>query len=130
MFTQLLTGGPEPTRTAVALGHTWLTEPGQRAVFTARHEGFVDEVLRLACPFHFAPRTAIGDISVCGREIAAGSRVTLLLVGANRDPLAFPARTGSTPTGPCTDTCRSGVARTSAWVPGCRPNWSGPDSSR
>ncbi|MDG4765267.1 cytochrome P450 [Solwaraspora sp. WMMD406] len=90
VFTQLLTGGLEPTRTALALGYAWLAEPGRRAVFAAHPDGFVDEVLRLACPFHFAPRTAIADISVGGRRITAGSRVTLLLVGANRDPLAFP----------------------------------------
>ncbi|ARQ68825.1 hypothetical protein CAG99_08075 [Streptomyces marincola] len=53
VFTQLLTGGLEPTRTALAVGVDRLCAPGGRAAFLAAPAGFVDEVLRLASPFQW-----------------------------------------------------------------------------
>jgi cytochrome P450 len=54
----------------------------------------VEEVLRHDSPVQITGRTAKADAVVAGREVAAGSRVTVLLGAANRDPEVFadPAR--------------------------------------
>jgi cytochrome P450 len=94
LFAQLLTGGVEPTATAAAYGLGLLVnQPEQwRAVHRGEvgYAAAVDEVLRLASPFHFAPRTARRDFEIRGARIAAGQRVVLVLAAANRDPAAFP----------------------------------------
>lgn len=90
VFTQMLTGGLEPTCTALAHGMTLGTDDPQ--FLTAfRHDppAVVDEVLRLACPFHFAPRTALADIKVGEDVIPRGARVILVLASANRDTEAY-----------------------------------------
>ncbi|MDT0266580.1 cytochrome P450 [Streptomyces sp. DSM 44915] len=90
VFTQLLTGGLDPTRAALAVGVDRLCAPGGRAAFLAAPAGFVDEVLRLASPFHFAPRTTGEPLPVGADTIPAGSRVSVVLCAANRDPALFP----------------------------------------
>lgn len=93
-FAQLLTGGAEPVATASAMALVLLlAHPDEwDAVRHGRvpYAAAVEEVLRLSSPFHFAPRTARGDLEVRGRRIAAGDRVVLVLAAANRDPEAYP----------------------------------------
>jgi cytochrome P450 len=50
----------------------------------------VEEVLRHDSPVQITGRTATTDVSVAGRRIRPGSRVTVLLGAANRDPAIFP----------------------------------------
>jgi cytochrome P450 len=50
----------------------------------------VEEVLRHDSPVQITGRTARTDVVVAGRRVPAGTRVTLLLGGANRDPEIFP----------------------------------------
>jgi cytochrome P450 len=54
----------------------------------------VEEVLRYDSPVQITGRTARDDVVVAGRRIREGSRVTVLLGAANRDPEVFadPAR--------------------------------------
>ncbi|GAB3355329.1 cytochrome P450 [Modestobacter lapidis] len=54
----------------------------------------VEEVLRYDSPVQLTGRTALADTTVAGRPVPAGSRVTVLLGAANRDPEVFtdPAR--------------------------------------
>jgi len=54
----------------------------------------VEEVLRHDSPVQFTGRTARADAVVAGRDVRAGTRVTVLLGAANRDPEVFddPAR--------------------------------------
>jgi cytochrome P450 len=50
----------------------------------------VEEVLRLDSPVQITGRTARADVPLAGRTVRAGTRVTLLLGAANRDPEVFP----------------------------------------
>jgi hypothetical protein len=52
-------------------------------------DGAVEEVLRYDSPVQITGRTAKADVVVAGREVRAGSRVTVLLGAANRDPEVF-----------------------------------------
>jgi cytochrome P450 len=52
--------------------------------------GAVEEALRHDSPVQLTGRTATADCSVAGRTIRRGTRVTLLLGAANRDPAVFP----------------------------------------
>ncbi|TFV53382.1 cytochrome P450 [Blastococcus sp. TF02A-35] len=53
-------------------------------------DGAVEEVLRLDSPVQLTGRTAKADVQLGGRTVRAGTRVTLLLGAANRDPDVFP----------------------------------------
>ena len=53
-------------------------------------DGAVEEVLRLDSPVQLTGRTAREDVELAGRTVRAGTRVTLLLGAANRDPEVFP----------------------------------------
>ena len=53
-------------------------------------DGAVEEVLRHDSPVQLTGRTAKADVVVAGRDVRAGTRVTLLLGAANRDPEVFP----------------------------------------
>jgi cytochrome P450 len=57
-------------------------------------DGAVEEVLRYDSPVQITGRTAKADVEVAGRTVRAGTRVTVLLGAANRDPEVFadPAR--------------------------------------
>jgi cytochrome P450 len=46
-------------------------------------------VLRIDSPVQITGRTVLRDVTLAGRELPAGSRVTVLLGGANRDPEVF-----------------------------------------
>jgi cytochrome P450 len=54
----------------------------------------VEEALRFDSPVQLTGRTARADVEVAGQRLPAGTRVTLLLGAANRDPDVFaePAR--------------------------------------
>jgi cytochrome P450 len=53
--------------------------------------GAVEEVLRFDSPVQITGRTATREVELAGRPIPAGSRVTVLLGAANRDPEVFDA---------------------------------------
>jgi cytochrome P450 len=55
----------------------------------ARWDGAVEEVLRHDSPVQITGRTAKAGAVVAGREVGAGTRVTVLLGAANRDPDVF-----------------------------------------
>ncbi|MFJ8313968.1 MULTISPECIES: cytochrome P450 [unclassified Streptomyces] len=93
VYAQILTGGIEPVAAATAAGlsHLFGDREQRRAVHTgavARARA-VEEILRFGSPFHYAPRTALDDLTVAGRRIERGQRVVLVLVAANRDPAVF-----------------------------------------
>jgi cytochrome P450 len=50
----------------------------------------VEEVLRHDSPVQFTGRTVRAGTALAGQSLAAGSRITLLLGAANRDPAVFP----------------------------------------
>ena len=52
-------------------------------------DGAVEEVLRHDSPVQITGRTATTDAPVAGRDVRAGTRVTVLLGAANRDPEVF-----------------------------------------
>jgi cytochrome P450 len=52
--------------------------------------GAVEEVLRFDSPVQITGRTARTDVELAGRTVRAGTRVTVLLGAANRDPEVFP----------------------------------------
>jgi cytochrome P450 len=51
--------------------------------------GAVEETLRHDSPVQLTGRTVKADVSVAGRQLRAGTRVTVLLGAANRDPEVF-----------------------------------------
>jgi cytochrome P450 len=65
----------------------------QWAALRAQPSGWdnaVEEVLRYDSPVQITGRTAKADAVVAGRDVRAGTRVTVLLGAANRDPEVFP----------------------------------------
>ncbi|MGY1740849.1 MULTISPECIES: cytochrome P450 [unclassified Blastococcus] len=50
----------------------------------------VEEALRHDSPVQLTGRTVRAEVEVAGRRLAAGTRVTVLLGAANRDPAVFP----------------------------------------
>lgn len=66
--------------------------PEQRAALLSQPElwpNAVEEVLRFDPPVLLTGRTATRDTEVAGRAVKAGSVVTAVLAGANRDPEVF-----------------------------------------
>ncbi|MFI1718232.1 cytochrome P450 [Streptomyces litmocidini] len=55
---------------------------------------YVEEILRFEPPVHVTSRWAAADTELLGTSVPAGSRLTLILAAANRDPRRFadPAR--------------------------------------
>ncbi|WP_255375583.1 cytochrome P450 [Saccharomonospora sp. CUA-673] len=51
--------------------------------------GAVDEILRIDPPVLLTGRTAVRDTEIAGEPVRAGSILTTLLAGANRDPEVF-----------------------------------------
>ncbi|WP_233491284.1 cytochrome P450 [Blastococcus sp. TBT05-19] len=90
-------------------------------------DGAVEEVLRLDSPVQLTGRTAKADVELGGRSVRTGTRVTVLLGAANRDPDVFPdpARFDVTRAN-ARATWRSPEASTTAWArasPGWRAWW-------
>ena len=50
----------------------------------------IEEVLRLDSPVQLTGRSARTDVELAGRTVRAGTRITVLLGAANRDPAVFP----------------------------------------
>jgi cholest-4-en-3-one 26-monooxygenase len=91
MFMLLLAvAGNETTRNATAHGmHALLTNPEQFELLKSDPEGRMDdaveEVLRWASPVLHFRRTATTDTEIRGQKIAAGDRVVIWHISANRD---------------------------------------------
>ncbi len=91
MFMMLLAvAGNETTRNATAHGmYALLTHPDQFELLKrdpeARIDDAVEEVLRWASPVLHFRRTATVDTEIRGRQIAAGDRVVIWHISANRD---------------------------------------------
>ncbi len=93
-FILLVVAGNETTRNAIGWGLKLLTDnPDQRAVWAADFEGVaptaVEEIVRMASPVTFMRRTATRDTTVGDQAIAAGDKVCMFYLAANRDPAAF-----------------------------------------
>ncbi|HLT16151.1 MAG TPA: cytochrome P450 [Acidimicrobiales bacterium] len=93
-FLLLLTAGNETTRTALTHGLLALCEhPEQMDAWRADVDGLaptaIEEILRWASPVMHFRRTATRDVVLRGQEIAAGDKVVLWYVSANRDERAF-----------------------------------------
>lgn len=93
-FALLLTAGIETTGTA--LNHSMVAldrYPDQRelwkADFTAHSPFAVEEVFRWASPVRRFRRTALQDTTIADTPIAAGDKVVLWYVSANRDEAVF-----------------------------------------
>ena len=90
----LLVGGNDTTTNLIGNGlELFARHPDQRAQMIHNPECIataVDEVLRYASPTHTLPRTAMRDVELHGRTIAARSRVQLLWAAANLDEREFP----------------------------------------
>lgn len=88
-----IVGGTETTRQLLSQGFLSLLEhPGEAARLAAGEvapEQAVEELLRWTSPVLQHSRRATREVSVAGRQIAAGDRVTLWIVSANRDEDAF-----------------------------------------
>ena len=89
----LLVAGHETTGNLIANAiHVLLRHPVRLAEVRndpSLAEAVVEEALRLEPPVQLVNRTALEDTTVAELKINAGSRVMLLLAGANRDPEAF-----------------------------------------
>lgn len=89
----VLAAGFETTVNLLSNGIALLHDhPDQRARVVADPSlwpNTVEEVLRLDPPVLLTGRMALRDTTVAGRRVAAGSTVTTVLSGANRDPAVF-----------------------------------------
>ncbi|WP_030159706.1 cytochrome P450 [Glycomyces sp. NRRL B-16210] len=91
IYAQVLTGAIEPTLSVAMYAVERIrADPGLWSDFTAHRDRFVEELIRLAAPFHFAVRFAKDPIDLHGKTIRAGDQVVLVLLAANRDPRRFP----------------------------------------
>ena len=94
VLAQVVTGTMEPLPQAIAnAAFALLRSPTQLASWRSapsRHGEMVEELVRLGCPFTYAPRTATEAVEIGGVRIEAGERVLALLYSANLDPEAFP----------------------------------------
>ncbi|MER5807550.1 cytochrome P450 [Streptomyces sp. NPDC002033] len=92
---QIVTGTLDPlaavlTEAVMRGGEQMGTIAGPGAASPSGQGEFTDEVLRVSCPFRFAPRYALQDMEIAGYRVAAGQRVMLILAAANLDATAFP----------------------------------------
>jgi cytochrome P450 len=93
-FILLVVAGNETTRNAIAWGLKFLTDnPDQRAIWAADFERVaptaVEEIVRLASPVTYMRRTAMADTVLGGQPIAAGQKVCMFYLSANRDEAHF-----------------------------------------
>ena len=107
-FVLLVVAGNETTRNAIGWGLKYLTDhPDQRAIWAADFEGVaptaVEEIVRLASPVTYMRRTVTADTKIGGQAIAAGDKVCMFYLAANRDedvfenPYAFDVRRDPNP---------------------------------
>ncbi len=93
-FILLVVAGNETTRNATSWGLKFLTDfPDERQRWMADFEGVaptaVEEIVRLASPVTYMRRTTTEDTTVGGVEIAAGDKVCMFYLAANRDETVF-----------------------------------------
>ncbi|OLR93282.1 cytochrome P450 [Actinokineospora bangkokensis] len=92
--TFLLGAGLDTTANMIALGtFALLRHPDQLDVLRtdpSSVDSAVEELMRYLSIPHTGVRSALVDVELDGRLIAAGETVTLSLQAANRDPLRFP----------------------------------------
>lgn len=93
-FTQLLTGGLEPTAnasgSAVLALHTYPKQHELLKTQKVSYRDALEEVLRYDPPFHYSmSRRATADLTVGEVTIPRGDRVVLVLASANRDEDQF-----------------------------------------
>jgi methyl-branched lipid omega-hydroxylase len=93
-FVLLVAAGNETTRNAISWGLHFLTEnPEQKAIWAADFEGVaptaVEEIVRLGSPVTYMRRTVTEDTVLSGQELAAGDKVCMFYLVANRDPSVF-----------------------------------------
>jgi methyl-branched lipid omega-hydroxylase len=93
-FILLVVAGNETTRNATSWGLKFLTDhPDQRDLWAADFEGLaptaVEEIIRLASPVTYMRRTATSDTLIGETPIAAGDKVCMLYLAANRDENVF-----------------------------------------
>ena len=89
-FMLLLTvAGNETTRNTTSWGmHALMQNPDQYKLLVENPElldGAVEEILRWASPVYHFRRTAMADTVINGQEIAAGDKVVMWYISANRD---------------------------------------------
>jgi methyl-branched lipid omega-hydroxylase len=107
-FILLVAAGNETTRNAISWGLKFLTDhPDQRAIWAADFEAVaptaVEEIVRLASPVTYMRRNATQDTEIGGQAVAAGDKVAMMYLAANRDeavfdrPLAFDVRRDPNP---------------------------------
>jgi cytochrome P450 len=89
----LLAAGFETTVNLLGSGAVLLIEhPDQLARLTAEPSlwpNAVEEILRYESPVQFTTRRAVRDTLVCGVPVRAGTFVSAMIGGANRDPEVF-----------------------------------------
>jgi cytochrome P450 len=93
-FDLLLVAGNETTRNALAHGVKLFTDhPGQRelllADYAGRAGGAIEEIVRHASPIIQFRRTLTREYEVGGHTFAAGDKVVLFYLSANRDEAVF-----------------------------------------
>ncbi len=93
-FILLVVAGNETTRNAIAWGLKFLTDhPDQHAVWAADFERVsqtaVEEIVRLASPVTYMRRTVLADTEVGGQHLAAGDKLAMFYLAANRDEAVF-----------------------------------------
>lgn len=93
-FILLVVAGNETTRNAISWGLTYLTDnPDQRDLWQSDFDKYagtaVEEIVRLASPVTYMRRTALVDTELAGTPIAAGEKVLMNYLSANRDEDVF-----------------------------------------
>ena len=93
MLRLLLVAGNETTTNLIGNGMLALTRrPDQMALLREQPERIpaaVEELLRYDSPVQVDARTALEETEIGGRHVKAGSRLALLIGGANHDPERF-----------------------------------------
>ncbi len=90
----LVIAGNETTRNAISWGLEYLSaNPDQRRIWQNDPDGVtataVEEIVRLASPVTYMRRTLLDDTEVSGVPMAAGDKVLMFYLAANRDPAVF-----------------------------------------
>ena len=93
-FVLLAVAGNETTRNAISWGMKYLTDnPDQRRIwaedFDAVAPTAVEEIVRLASPVTYMRRTLTTDTTLGGVEMAAGDKLCMFYLAANRDEAVF-----------------------------------------
>lgn len=93
LFNLLIAAGSETTRNSAALGmQALIADPAAWEALRADRSGLetaVEEMLRWASSTPYNRRTATRDVTLGGREIREGEKVTLWWASANRDEAVF-----------------------------------------